>query len=134
MFNTNINMPIRKMYVTTSIMCFFFPILLPGQYQITGKSIMELKNERVQIQTVASVFPPTLPAAGSKKLPKQLNQYFTLSADAAPKVYQYDELGMFCKFEVQIEKATRFPVKIRLGEVEAVDRKEGKWQWDNWND
>jgi hypothetical protein len=126
-------MPTKTILIITSTICFFCPSLLLGQYQITGKSIMELKNERVAPPPYASFFTPTLLEVGPQKLPAQLDQYFTLSADAAPKVYQYDELGMFCKFEVQIEKRTRFPVKIRLGEVEAVDRKEGKWQYDNWH-
>lgn len=43
-----------------------------------------------------------------------------------PTIYSYDNLGMFCKFEVQLEQAVKFPVKLRLGEVQYVDRLEGK--------
>ncbi len=95
---------------------------------------MQLKNEQVNpTQTYPAIFSAGLFNVRNKDLPDNLDQYFVLSERAVPKVYNYDELGMFCKFEVQIEKATRIPVKIRLGEVEAVDRKEGKWQYNNWN-
>ncbi|MCB9287934.1 MAG: hypothetical protein H6560_11505 [Lewinellaceae bacterium] len=43
-----------------------------------------------------------------------------------PSAYSYDELGVFCKWEVQMEKAARMPVKFRLGEVQYVERMEGK--------
>ncbi len=43
-----------------------------------------------------------------------------------PKVYCYDDLAVFCKLEVQLEKKFKFPVKIRLGEVNYVDMLEGK--------
>ena len=44
-----------------------------------------------------------------------------------PKAYVYQELGFFCKVEVQLEKRTRIPIKIRLGEVQYVERLEGKY-------
>ena len=44
----------------------------------------------------------------------------------APSAYRYEELGAFCKLEVQLEQKFKFPVKIRLGEVSAVEYKEGK--------
>ena len=42
------------------------------------------------------------------------------------------ELAFFCKIESEIEQASKIPLKFRLGEVQAVDRKEGKWkQFEN---
>lgn len=35
-------------------------------------------------------------------------------------------LGIFCKWENQIIEAARLPVKFRLGEVQYVERLEGK--------
>ncbi|MCB0662941.1 MAG: hypothetical protein KDC24_09390 [Saprospiraceae bacterium] len=43
-----------------------------------------------------------------------------------PQVYSVAELPVFCRVEVQIEKAVSFPVKFRLGSVEHVDWLEGK--------
>ena len=42
-------------------------------------------------------------------------------------IYSYDELGVFCKLEVQMERAFGLPVKFRLGEVQYVERMEGKY-------
>ena len=41
-------------------------------------------------------------------------------------VYRYDDLAVFCKIEVKMEKASGFPVKFRLGEVNYVEKMEGK--------
>ena len=35
-------------------------------------------------------------------------------------------MGYFCKKELQVEKSTRLPLKIRLGSVQYTDRLEGK--------
>lgn len=43
-----------------------------------------------------------------------------------PLVYSYDKLAFFCKVDVQLENAVKFPVKFRLGSVEYVDYLEGK--------
>ncbi|MFK7951069.1 MAG: hypothetical protein AB8G11_26045 [Saprospiraceae bacterium] len=40
--------------------------------------------------------------------------------------YNYDDLAIFCKLEVKMEKASGFPVKFRLGEVNYVEQMEGK--------
>lgn len=43
-----------------------------------------------------------------------------------PKAYCYDDLAIFCKLEVKLEQRFKFPVKIRLGEVNYVEMLEGK--------
>ncbi len=43
-----------------------------------------------------------------------------------PSNYYTTNFGFFCKKELQLEKAIKIPVRIRLGSVEAVDRMEGK--------
>ena len=51
-----------------------------------------------------------------------LNQNFK----SFPKIYSYHNLAFFCKVEVKLEKAAKFPVKFRLGDVNYVDQLEGK--------
>ena len=43
-----------------------------------------------------------------------------------PSAYNYEHLAIFCKLEVQVEKATKIPIKFRLGEVNQIERLEGK--------
>ncbi len=43
-----------------------------------------------------------------------------------PQAWCYSDLAFFCKIEVKMEKAARFPVKFRLGDVQYVDQLEGK--------
>jgi hypothetical protein len=51
-----------------------------------------------------------------------LNQSF----NSFPNIYNYHNLAFFCKVEVKMEKAAKFPVKFRLGDVNYVDQLEGK--------
>lgn len=37
-----------------------------------------------------------------------------------------DHFAFFCRLELKIENTTKFPIKFRLGDVEYVDRLEGK--------
>ena len=38
-----------------------------------------------------------------------------------------NKLPFFCDLEVKLEASTKIPVKFRLGEVQTVERKEGKY-------
>ncbi len=38
-----------------------------------------------------------------------------------PAAYNYDHLGVFCQFEVVLERKFRLPIKVRLGEVNYAD-------------
>lgn len=43
-----------------------------------------------------------------------------------PENYYSTKLGFMCKKEIQLEKSTKIPLKLRLGSVEYVDKLEGK--------
>lgn len=111
-------------------------ILLPklnGQSFIVGKSMMEIWQEQERYDA-SSFFP--LPSK------TKINSYlfFGLSDDNIPslgvsnmpRAFNYNDLGMFCKIEFQMERLTKFPIRIRLGEVQQVEQKEGKWQYQTW--
>ena len=40
--------------------------------------------------------------------------------------YYSNNLGFICKKEIQFEKSTKIPLKFRLGNIEYVDKIEGK--------
>ena len=44
-----------------------------------------------------------------------------------PQIYSFDELALFCKIEVKIEKALKKNFKFRLGTLDYVNRLEQKY-------
>lgn len=55
-----------------------------------------------------------------------MNQPANLAAAPIPAAWRYQDLAFFCKLEVKMEKALNLPIKFRLGEVQTVERMEGK--------
>lgn len=45
---------------------------------------------------------------------------------AQPKAWHYQDLALFCKLEVKMERAFRLPLRFRVGDVSYVDWLEGK--------
>lgn len=44
-----------------------------------------------------------------------------------PSCYAMADLAFFCRLEVKLERATKMPVRFRLGDVQQVDYLEGKF-------
>lgn len=88
-----------------------------ADWQISGHSIPELRHSK----PAGPVFHPIRhqDLAGKETLRSMMTT-------SVPKVYCYDNLAFFCRLEVQVEKATKFPIKFRLGDVPYVDWLEGK--------
>lgn len=68
--------------------------------------------------------------------PVSENQYILLKnemlgstkSSATTKVFlKENKLPFFCDLELKLEASAKMPIKIRLGEVQAVERKEGKY-------
>ena len=76
--------------------------------------------------TSAFYFLPSLSTLPSGRASEAATRHQMLEAPPIPAAYSYEKLGAFCKWEVQLEKAARMPVKFRLGEVQYVERLEGK--------
>ncbi len=102
-----------------------------GDFRITGKSLSELQHS-IDLPLKLASLPPTLlqlfPHLPTETHPP-LATSLLLHPGKQPAAYSYDLLGLFCKFEVQLEKATRFPIKFRLGEVQYTEGLEGKDRW-----
>ncbi len=93
---------------------------LPLLAQSPGLRYHHPKPPRQAAWITLPALPQGLPAAPNPSM---------MAPAAMPRAYVYEELGIFCKWEVKIEKAARLPIKVRLGEVQYVERMEGKRDW-----
>ena len=114
------------MEIKAVLLIFLFWLLtgsdLYGQEQIfiRGKSVIELRKESLTRPRLS--FETYLLGTALKK-----ESFLTeIKATRIPQVYSFEHLPIFCKIEVQLERAVRLPVKIRLGDVQYVDWLEGK--------
>jgi len=68
------------------------------------------------------------------QIPADLKKYFLAenvlasSSNIFTQKNASNELAFFCRIEEKIELKSSIPVRFRLGEVQAVDQKEGKWK------
>lgn len=113
------------------LLCWIFLAVLDSGFaqsaswtQVQDRSLIELRYS-LQEQPVA---PRTaLPIAPTFFMPSQTpTQPANLAAAPVPAAWKYQDLAFFCKLEVKMEKALNLPVKFRLGEVQAVEKREGK--------
>ena len=92
-------------------------------YSLTGKRLNELRSAAPQSDPlkIRSVF--LFPAAGKEdpgvSSPKRLTM---------PVAWKYEELAFFCRIEVKLERLAKIPIKFRLGEVQEVEKLEGKYK------
>ncbi len=106
----------------------FFSLCANGQsaLKLSGKSLPQLQAESQE-----TLLPNTwLPKTGMPRFGVVAPSYPTLRESLAistpPKAWRYCDLALFCKLEVRMEKAVKFPFKVRLGETQEVERREGK--------
>ncbi|GAB5554727.1 MAG: hypothetical protein Sapg2KO_43180 [Saprospiraceae bacterium] len=96
-----------------------------GPYHILGKSMVELKKESPSAQI--PVLPTLLITNNAMAQAGPLDSKSTYLNYQAPKAYSFEHLAFFCRLEVKMEKASKMPVRFRLGTVDYVDRMEGKY-------
>ena len=84
-----------------------------------SKTILTQKNkDSKQLPSLESIFQ-------TGDAVKKEGSYFSIKKNKS------SELAFFCDIEAKVEKASKLPIRFRLGDVQAVDRKEGKWQQFN---
>ncbi len=110
------------------ITSLFFANVLLGQI---GLSLEEKTADQVALnwnQNTKKIFFPKYKTSG---LPVDLRNHILSDTNSGEiGIYPTNkngELAFFCRIEVQLEKSSKIPVRFRLGEVQAVDAKEGKW-------
>ncbi|MBK6947769.1 MAG: hypothetical protein IPH16_06610 [Haliscomenobacter sp.] len=107
-------------------------VFVPSQseFRILGKSIPELRRQEkgwllgYPVQGIRlSVWP-----IGSAEKASDAGREDIRSGSSRPTpVFSPKDLAFFCRIEWRLEKAARFPIRIRLGEVQYVDQMEGKY-------
>lgn len=116
-------------YLLIAFLFAFFALPAIGQtqdYSLSGKSIPELKASERQFQTIPKFKIQALPLLKTNtNLPQ--NTELNSSVLSTPKAWKYEDLAFFCRLEVKMEKAAKFPIKVRLGEVQYVEKMEGKY-------
>lgn len=115
-------------YVFSSAACLL--TALPAQAQthgsnsISGKPLIALHPDRS-----INVHEPLSWRSYLKYMPK------TFMTASPPRIsgptylkpaFSPTDLAFFCRLEYKMERALRFPVKVRLGEVQYVEEMEGK--------
>lgn len=104
-----------------------FPSTAQAQdYKIEGKSIPELRQVTTPFFTTpyftSQLYFLSFTSTSIKSSEPSFKQISNM-----PKAWAFDELAFFCRMEVKMEKAAKFPVKFRLGEVQYVEKMEGKY-------
>lgn len=93
---------------------------------IIGKSIYELRTESMaQVRMKLPDF--SYFSFKPKSLSTPLSSLANVPQYQAPKLYAYQDLAFFCRLEVKMDKASKMPVRFRLGSVDYVNRLEGKY-------
>lgn len=55
-----------------------------------------------------------------------VNRFDGTTIKLMPPAFYFNSIGFFCRRELEIEKALKFPLKLRLGSVAYTDQMEGK--------
>lgn len=119
----------QQFIIILMVIMMLFTFSVNVNAQIAGKSIPELRRE-MHSSPLKSSFQPTIYLPFTiYHLP--INRYTvyrhtTKPQTIIPNLHRYEHLPIFCKFEVKMEQVVKFPIKMRLGDVEYVDRLEGK--------
>lgn len=78
-----------------------------------------------QAQEQIPAKPPALLHAQGTLMPaRTMNAHDLLKP--LPSTWSYQELGLFCKLDVQLERRLKMPVLLRLGDAMQVEAWEGK--------
>lgn len=97
---------------------------------IIGKPLIDLQSDTCAVQFLSNELrTDAIFATTNSKLPylSAVFKPYINQQNGKYKAWSYEDLAFFCKIEVKLEKAVKMPIKFRLGEVQEVERMEGKY-------
>ena len=62
-----------------------------------------------------------------QKIKNNIPDAYSKNIDQSSILFNCNELAPFCRLELKMEKVAKFPIKFRIGEVQYVERMEGKY-------
>lgn len=114
------------------------PSIIP-RLPITLCALLLLLSVKADAQLLSSAYSFPVPVEDDRTTSIALGGSWTYTPPPLlqlPPVMNYEQLGIFCKLDVQFERRFNFPVLFRLGDVQQVEAWEGKGPWDptRWNE
>ncbi len=106
-----------KLYRSLSIIWLIAALSLAFCHQASAQAALRWREPAPPVFQKPFAMP--LPLTQTPEIP-------ALRVELLRPAYRYEDLAFFCRLEVKMEQALRFPVKFRLGDVPYVDWLEGK--------
>ena len=120
-------------YLGIGMLIMFTTQFTYAQSKLTRLSNLNIPSLRTSLESNNPKSSKLLPSAkyvllAPKLLPEGSGASMKkpLAAAPIPPAWRYQDLAFFCKLEVKMEKTFKMPVKFRLGEVQYVEKMEGK--------
>jgi len=102
---------------------------IQAQVRLSGQSLPELRQVN-PLPIRSTFFSQSIQYLSLLTAHQQSTSQFDFTEPAPtrlPQAWAYQDLAFFCRLEVKLEKATNFPIKFRLGEVQYAENREGKY-------
>lgn len=125
----------KKIIYISFLLCLGNTLVGQVGLNIEGKQLIE--KEQLNWEKRNEKLNQVLKKGNEVSIPLDLKKYFladkisTSTSSIFSQKNTSQELAFFCRIEEKIELKSNIPVRFRLGEVQAVDKKEGKWQQFN---
>ena len=124
--------------LSPALLFIFFANVLLGQIGLQVQASILNAPSEIKVDNEKQDLGIFFSKENNAQVPTDLKYYFladrsslNFSNSGFQKNGSKTDLAFFCKIEAEIEGKSKIPVRFRLGEVQAVDNKEGKWQQFN---
>lgn len=114
------------LFILLFVACFSTPT--NAQVELDFNKLQSIKNRTLTKFAFAKKQNRRLFHLTSEEKKSMLNPAPSLAVRNLPAVYEYRELGFFCKLDLRMDKTMYMPFRFRLGNLEYVNKLEGYWR------